>query len=218
MPVTIAVCESGPCRLAGADSVVRAIEDLVGCLQPVAGGIPMKVIRSGCMNLCDHAPNAVLKSPPRNPHTAKRLDRFPAIVALVRRAAGGAGVVEGAEGRADAGLPPAHILKACELHFTAINAQVDANYDTALGAAKKGIEMLNGTACTASEAKMTVMEPRAESGPAALEAVSNQLQCLADSRVVCAFALNSAANQVVLLNVCSLNPPAFAISTYYICL
>ena len=192
MPTSIAVCESGPCTNGGSDTVVRAIEDLISCMALAAGGVPIKVTRTGCLNLCDHAPNAVLNSPPANPHIAKRLDRFPAILALVQRAADGG----------SACLPPAHVLKACELHWTAINAQVVANHEAALRSATQGLGLLDGTGCTtASEAP--VEEIDAESGRAALKAVSNQLQCLADGHLEAAFALNGAANQVVFVWLCS---------------
>lgn len=84
MPVVIGVCESGSCRQAGADSVVTAIEDIVGCLDLESN--PVTVVRRGCLNLCDFAPNAVVRSPPSKPKTVSRLVKFPAIVSLVRRA------------------------------------------------------------------------------------------------------------------------------------
>ena len=188
MPCSIAVCESGPCRLAGSDTTAIAIEDLVGCLSAAS----LTVLRTGCVNLCSHGPNAVLRSPDTSFPIARRLDRFPAIVALVRRG------VESV--RPDAWPPPAHVLKSCELHWTAINAHVHANYDQALQSATQALAVLDGceTADCNAVCGATSIQPHElpsnESEPA--KAVAVQLDCLADGNIMGAFSLNSTANQV----------------------
>ena len=157
MPCSIAVCESGPCRLGGSDATTIAIEDMVGCLPD--GDPPLAVLRTGCLNLCGHGPNAVLRVPGTHFHTARRLDRFRAIMALVQR---------GLESvRPGACLPPAHILKSCELHWTAVQClshgaayldeNVHANYDQALQAATQGLAVLDG--CETADCSATSVQP-----------------------------------------------------------
>ena len=91
MPSVIGVCESGACRQNGADQTVRAVEDLISCLPVDKDGnkiTPVSAMRRGCLNLCDYAPNAILRAPPSEPRTASRLDRWPAIVNIVLEAGG----------------------------------------------------------------------------------------------------------------------------------
>jgi len=71
-------------------SLFLAIQDLVSCLPLDANGaLVVTATRRNCLDLCDHAPNAVLRAPPAAavPHT--RLDTFARLHAIVAHAYNG---------------------------------------------------------------------------------------------------------------------------------
>lgn len=89
------------------------------------------VVRRGCLDLCAHAPNAVLRNPPGKPTMCSRLDAFDAVLACTRAAWTASNLA----------LPPNEsFVRVCERRFESEVLRARFDYAGALEVANEAVE------------------------------------------------------------------------------
>ena len=111
-----------------------------------AEAVSLKVMRRGCLGLCERAPNAVIRAPPKKPVVVSNLRTMADVVSCVGRSVGAGG--EASSGASTGSNPedslwPPLLLEAVEWHWRAAANAARHEHARALDAALESLSALD---------------------------------------------------------------------------